>query len=189
MGTPPSMSLSRPRGEISFLLALFSKGQLVQWYHTRSACGRPWAQSPDCPCMLLFLQGNLSVVVWLDLCLPPTSINVCLWKTLVCNNTLYSCCTDDEWLTRMGEHVPGNWSASWYLDVGLHWWCPTPAAILENAVSLRPTQQTGASFQGQSPERWHFGTYFNKFFSHVITNLPSGCNATQFDVVAVIWCA
>ena len=25
------------------------RGHMVKWYHTRSACGRPWAQSPACP--------------------------------------------------------------------------------------------------------------------------------------------
>ena len=27
-------------------------GHMVQWYHTRLACGRPWVQSPVCPLLL-----------------------------------------------------------------------------------------------------------------------------------------
>ena len=31
-----------------------SKGHMVQWYHIRSACGRPWVQIPVCPTLCAF---------------------------------------------------------------------------------------------------------------------------------------
>jgi hypothetical protein len=44
-------------------------GPAVQWCHTRSARGRPWVQSPACPCMTACVDTSSSETCYLRPCL------------------------------------------------------------------------------------------------------------------------
>ena len=59
--TPRRRFFGLARVQISY--AETYQGHVVLWYHTRSACGRPWVQSPACPLLIVYAWSSSSLAM------------------------------------------------------------------------------------------------------------------------------